>query len=671
MRGRWVMGALVIGLSVGLCARAGALEVVALPSAPLGADAEQLLSLYVVDGDALVTGVPQVRAQKGTLVEPPRAAPDGGVLVRYRAPRALGPTTDLLIVNTRKGSARVELAIEPAGRVQLTLSVPPAPLLLEKGAHAEVKILVKDAAGRPAAAPLRVGASVGRVSRPEESAPGEYRAVYTPPDDKFPQVAILTALSVADGAFAVATCRLAARVTVSGDGEPGATMQISVDGHGFGPQKIGPDGKWALPLVVPPGGHAVGTSTDKLGNQQKREIDLHLPPFPRLLLSAVPSELPADGQAKAEIIAYAVDARGHPEKRVVPPLGADRGTLSPAAPFGDGSTTWTLTAPASAGPGRVALKAGTATALVTLRPAPPLAIQVMPPAEPLPAGSDRSVEIEVRVRDAGGAPVSGAELQATLAGGHVQKVTERAPGRYAVELVPPRDPGRGAATLHVELAGMRAGPPRRVTLHAAKATPGHLAAEAWVDDDLGLPVPGARVELDGPGGHVAAETDRFGTARLELMRPAARRFRFEARLPSLPGLSATLDELVVGGQVHAISGVSGRGLVEEREPPAESIGEGELPLIAAAPVDVRLTVEPEPRGARIRVKLSDAAGRPADGKLLYQASSGTLELVRAVAGGLGELRFIAPPNGKPGARYLVSVTEQRSRVTAFTEVTPK
>src|SRR5207302_5622096 len=129
-------------------------------------------------------------------------------------------------------------------------------------------------AGRPARAALRVSASVGRVGALREAAAGEYTLSYTPPDEKYPQVAIVAALAVADGAFTAAPIRLAARVTVEGEGEPGATMTIAVDGHEFPPTTVGADGRFSMPLVVPPGGRATGVSVDKLGNQQRREIDL-------------------------------------------------------------------------------------------------------------------------------------------------------------------------------------------------------------------------------------------------------------------------------------------------------------------------------------------------------------------------------------------------------------
>jgi hypothetical protein len=70
----------------------------------------------------------------------------------------------------------------------------------------------------------------------------------------------------------------------------------------------------------------------------------------------------------------------------------------------------------------------------------------------------------------------------------------------------------------------------------------------------------------------------------------------------------------------------------------------------------------------VRVRLLDGAGRPASGEILYQASAGRLDLVHAVERGAAELRFVPPAGARPGTRYLVSVTEAKSRVTAFTEV---
>src|SRR5579859_5563284 len=128
MRVWWIL----LSLHCGLAARANALEVWAFPSAPLGGDAEHLIALYAVDGEALVAPQ-QVRAREGTVLET-KAAPDGGWLVRYRAPKVSAPASDVLSVSTRRGSGRAEIAVEPVGRVQLQVTISPSPLLLDKGA---------------------------------------------------------------------------------------------------------------------------------------------------------------------------------------------------------------------------------------------------------------------------------------------------------------------------------------------------------------------------------------------------------------------------------------------------------------------------------------------------------------------------------------------------------
>ena len=668
-----VVPSLLVGCVVAVALRASAapLDAVIFPSAPLEADGERahLLRLYVVAGDALASGVPSVRAMKGTIVGAAVPTSDGGVALRYRPPRVTATATDTLTVTLRGRERAIAVALEPAGRLKLAIEAPAAPLVAGKGAPTTLKLHVRDAAGRPARAALRVGASIGRVGPLRETAPGEYAFSYTPPDEKFPEVAIIGALSIADGAFAAAPVRIAARVTVTGEGEPGASMTVAVDGRDFPSTTIGADGRFSVPIVVPPGGRASGVSVDKLGNVQRREIDLALPPFPHLLLGAVPPTLPADGAAKAEIVAFAVDARGNPEKRAPPSLTTNAGTLSPPQPRGDGSTTWTLTAPSTIGDGKVILGAGGATTTLALRPGPPRTLELLTPKEPLPAGLDVAVTVEARVRDADGSKVEGATLTAALAGGRVIGTSERGGGLYAIELVPPRDAGRGTALLHVEVAGVAPGPPRRVTLHPLpRAADGAFAAEAWVDDDVGLPVAGARVELAAPNASATVAADRYGTARLPFAAPATRAFRVTAQPADLPGVAAALDYLVVGGAVHAVGSTAGGGVVESGEPPSFPSLDAPLPLRPSAPLDLRLSVEPaRPRpGQAVRVRVAIRGGSAS--QLLYEASAGTIELVRAPANGVAELRFVPPADAPPGRKYLLSVTDAKTRVTAFTEV---
>lgn len=663
----------VIGSLLGaLALPARAFQPVLLPDHPLSADGSVVhtLALYLVEGDHLAHGAVEVKAAHGQLLGPAEPAEDGGYRVRYRPRKVAGPSGDTLTVSEGGERHACRIALAPAGRVQVALAIHPDPLLLGKGASAEVRVRVRDASGQPARAPLRVSASVGRLGPLVELEPGEYRATYTPPPERFPQVAIVAVLSIADGAFAAAPLKLAARVTVTGEGEPGASMRILVDGRSFGPTPIGPDGRFALPLVVPPGGRAIGISTDRAGNEVRRPVDLRLPPFPRLLLAAVPSELPADGRARAEVVAFAVDARGGPVRLRAPVLSADRGTLSSGEPRGDGTFHFTFTAPDRRDSRVARLRSGKDEARIALRAAPPFHLKMIALPEPLAAGVSSPQSIEVQLEDGADEPVPGARLQATLQGGRVLGIDERPNGRYRIRVETPRDPSLSSTALHVELDGLSPGAPRRITLHRARAPSGRIAAEAWLDDDLGLPVPGVAVTLAGPGGSVETKSDRYGTARIELAPPSAARFEIVAHAAALPGLEATLDELRIGSEWIAVASERGTGLLDETEAPPGASLDAEVPLQPGSPIDLRLTASSVVHaGQPLAVQVALVGTKK--GAIVYQASAGRLELVQPLAGGHALLRFTPPAGARPGDRFVLSVTEVKGRVTAFVQVVAK
>src|SRR5690242_9842274 len=127
-RMRAVPSLIVLGMiAAAVRAQAAPLDAVVLPSGPLAADGERahLLRLFVVDKQALATGVPSVRAARGAIVGAPVPASDGGVTLRYRPPRVAAPATDTLTVTLHGREARLPVALEPAGRVHLAIDVPP------------------------------------------------------------------------------------------------------------------------------------------------------------------------------------------------------------------------------------------------------------------------------------------------------------------------------------------------------------------------------------------------------------------------------------------------------------------------------------------------------------------------------------------------------------------
>src|SRR6185312_12437240 len=132
-----------------------------------------------------------------------------------------------------------------------------------------------------------------------------------------------------------------------------------------------------------------------------------------------------------------------------------------------------------------------------------------------------------------------------------------------------------------------------------------------------------------------------------------------AQPAELPGVAAALDYFVVGGVVHAVGSVAGGGVVEAGEPPSFPSVDAPLPLRPAAPLDLRMSVEPaRPRaGQAVRVKIAVRGG--AASQLLYEASAGTIELLKQ-QNGTAELRFVPPADAPPGSRYLISVTDAKT-----------
>ncbi len=622
----------------------------------------QVVELALI-GDRVGAPLPSVRAELGTVLAV-TALSTHSLRVRYRTPTLDRPATEQLALSS---GARVPLPLRAAGRVTLQIHVTPSPLVLT--AHptgsANMMISVRDPAGQPAAAALRLGASIGHLSAPAQVAPGQYIAHYTPPADRYPQVALLVALSVTDGAFATAPLALAAPVRVDGHGQAGASMSILVNQRTFGPVTIDTDGTFALPIIVPPGGHAMGRSVDVAGNVVEREIDLHLPPFPRVLLSTVPAELPADGRSRAEVVAFSVDVQGRPAAGTRSALSTDGGTLGPPRSPSTGVLMWTLTAPQKRTGDRLRLRLADAHAEIALGAVPPFHVGIAAGA-PMVAGRATPDAAIVNVVDDSGSPVVGATLSAQLPGGKLLALHPGAPGRYLLDLQAPRDAGTGHAELTVALERLRAGAPRRLTLHRAPSPAGTVAAEAWVDDDLGLPVSGIVVRFfadDGSSKPTLVTADKFGTARFTAPLTSATALRsIRAELAELPGVLARLDFTSSG----AFASRAGFGLDGELSAWSGASATFELPIQPARPTDLTLVMTSDGASGRyvVDVKARDDQGEPFTGELIYESSGGTLSEEAPMSRGHVRLRFTPPGAG----HFVVSVTDPHTRVSSFIEV---
>jgi len=175
------------------------------------------------------------------------------------------------------------------------------------------------------AAPLRLAVSAGSFSAPERVKPGLYRAEYTPPPTRFPQLAI-AALYRDDGKLEVEFLRFplhgVTRLPVKA--EPGYQATVEVEGRSFGPVTAGEDGTATVALVVPPGARQAQVSVRGSIAATVRQVQLAAPDGNRLLAVALrPSGAGPKSPARL-LVAYEGSASGfHPDRiRVEPSAGA-------------------------------------------------------------------------------------------------------------------------------------------------------------------------------------------------------------------------------------------------------------------------------------------------------------------------------------------------------------
>ncbi len=202
--------------------------------------------------------------------------------------------------------------------VQLSVDTPR--IVLGETERASVTIKAKTPAGEALdVAPPRLSVSAGSISAPQRTAAGVWRAIYTPPADRFPHVAILLAVIDTKSTTSVGFLPL----HLWGQGQtvvktkPGSAVTVYVGNESFGPvtaQAVaGGDAEARVPIVVPPGPErAVAKSVDALGNTSQKTIDLAVPTFLRVALLALDDVATADATGVARLLAFAVDKKGEP-----------------------------------------------------------------------------------------------------------------------------------------------------------------------------------------------------------------------------------------------------------------------------------------------------------------------------------------------------------------------
>jgi hypothetical protein len=538
----------------------------------------------------------------------------------------------------------------PAVKVALSLGSAAPVKNRDTAAPIDVRILRADGSLDPESPPPVLRANVGRVEGLERVGPGHFRARYILPGTRYPEVAVLVAFApwphpdAVLGAIGTLLVPLASAIDLPGHTEPNAQMSIEIAGTHYGPVRARSDGRFQLPVVVPPGHrYGKGTAVDRAGNKRATRVDLLLPPTDQLACVVNPSRLPADGRARARVVCATSDPFGAPQPNVRVELAASAGERGPPRSLGDGLVEWLFTAPAQVGAGRVDLTAvwreGRSTSReemqVELAQGPAAALALSPSGPVAHFGGPR-MEFEARVHDALGRPRPGATILANSSLGGLSAVAPKDGGRSAFSWTPPAS---GSAD-RLEVVARAFGPTGTLPSRIVAWTEGDAV---WVatTDLAGLPVPEQPLRV----GERVVQTGEDGVARIGALAPGAH----EIHHPQWTGLRLTLHALAPG--LVWPSGARPAMTAEQRL---------EIPIAPPIPVNVRLAIA----GRDVTWWAEDAHGRLlGDRKLAVHVEGGDLGRTRRVDG-----RTSATVAGR--GRAQISVADVETGVTAIAEIPP-
>lgn len=661
-----------------------------------------------------------------------RVEPLGDRLFRamYVPPARKQPGTVTWAGEWTSGARRLravqELALCPHPVGTVRVKAEPARLLAGEGQQAALHIRVADPQGMPLSGqPLQITTNVGRIDLFRDLGDGSYRAVFLPPDDPYPQVAIIMVANPAAARLdRVAVGRvvipITARIELPGKTAPRTRMEMVVAGRRFGPVRADRRGDFEIPILVPPGyGTGRATSIDRAGNRKTRRVELYLPETNQLGLWGYPRELAADGRARSRLLVTTIDRFGKPTDIGGVVITARAGEVGAVRDVGSGFYEAYYRAPSSTGEGRdelvVTFPRGGARSRaelgIRLLPGPAARAVLDAPAR-LPADGRTAGRLEVTVLDGRGNPVPGQRVEVEAAPGRVGDVAEPTTGRHRTSLVVGEHPPRWSSYVRAVVRDLPGKKPECILVAPASLVTdeaGNTLLEVALVDRTGRPVAGAPVTLcDKPADSMPSVTpvERQGSSGSGL--PAisdggsgnSERGSLRHQMAPGGGAGESTGKTNEYGRVRfvLVAGSDGRGgpravvlradggrvwrrifwMPAPGEPRLLSLGldpalPPDAPLSATAevalypppPLEMVVTARaPEGPGRPWRVVARlEAGGKPVRGRAVaFETSTGNVGQAREVRPGTYQAEFTP---GAPGwKRAVVTAIESRTRVGA-------
>ncbi|HEY6911815.1 MAG TPA: hypothetical protein VI356_20730 [Myxococcales bacterium] len=430
-------------------------------------------------------------------------------------------------------------------------------------ASARVRLEIA-APGAPPDARVELWTSVGRVEEVRRESPDLFSAVYLPPPEMLPRVALLRATLQAQAGSARGwlALPLIARAVLPVQTKPGSRVEVGIGGVVFGPVHADASGTARVAVKIPPGARTARVRVrDPFGNVNETPVDLRPPPFQRLSLLALREQASWADAQPVPLQIFAVSADGRPASAADLTVSCDRGRLGEVQELQPGLFEVAFRAPDRAD-GAATVRAALLrqqpeTAAIALVPGPAAQIRLTATPAELREGGD--LRVEAHVLDARGNPVPGGGLRFWSDGGELVQDGATA----ALHVAPDR---RGEIHLFAAAGGVQAS--IAVPLRSANRQQPIVASEEQADRvELGALLGGqsnfSRASAAAMQAEVSVHTD-LGVellARAGLLKfAAAREGAATSDLRGVSLLAGARASLPIGGDFAAHLAVLGGAL---------------------------------------------------------------------------------------------------------------
>lgn len=510
-----------------------------LPIGDLPGDGATPVTLHMMAldewGDPLPGLQLKVKLTAGELSEPTEVQP--GVHQFTYTPPQVDETTEVSVFlkgNTetkRKFKRTWNFVVQPPVSQRVAVEISPQQLTLEENATASLE--VRFVGGSPKfreGAQLVLRTNTGTIENLTAMGDGAYSALYRAPESDVPQVAVITAVDGRDPTrtYGHVALPLTAPKDLPVETEKESKVLVQVGDREFGPVPTDRRGRATVPIVVPPGVTTGTLVTLKDNARNEAELDLQVPPTPRVELFGSYPDLPGDAALDLPLRVAVVRPDGTPDPNaslVVEAEGVEFG-----APQHEGGGVYRVELdplPAS-GVVETTVLAGLegddeARVEMPLRLVPirPSSLQLVPDPATLPKDL-KAFTVQATLQDAAGNGLAQRGVAFTTAGARLQEVQDHGDGTYTASF---SRTGRGPAELLATAkAPASTNPVRQLVVlpQRDRLPPDGLSSTAvtvLVVDEFGYPVANVPIGLTlllGDGEFPSkAQTDASGIAQVQ------------------------------------------------------------------------------------------------------------------------------------------------------------